>query len=158
MGCASSAQPQPPSHQQDGNNGGGGGRNVVQTVPADEIGNSVPLQEPQRWSSKRKITRQQLEAKRAEFWHTCQATNVPAVWQQIKTVCEVMAGGDLATASAICQAANIITPEGSLTRCYDQFGNLVSSNVLSFFTLFVSIYIFTSIKSNTKTTFRFNYC
>ena len=42
MGCASSAQPQPPSHQQGGNNGGGGGRNVVQTVPADEIGNSVP--------------------------------------------------------------------------------------------------------------------
>ena len=120
MGCASSAQPQPVPSQQSNNNTA---RNAVQTAPA--IGNSMPLQEPQRWSSKRKISRQQLEGKREEFWHTCQATNVPAVWQQIRTVCEVMASGDLATASAICQAANIITPEGSLTRCYDQFGNLV---------------------------------
>ena len=128
MGCASSTQPQPaPQTQQ--NNGGGNNAtpNAVQTAPAGEVGHSQPLQEPQRWSSKRKITRQQLEGKREEFWHTCQATNVPAVWQQIRTVCEVMTGGDLATANAICQAANIITPEGSLTRCYDQFGNLVRS-------------------------------
>lgn len=123
MGCASSAQPQPPPNNPNNNNNNQNAR--TQTAPAGSVGNSIPLKEPQRWSSKRKISRQQLEGKREEFWHTCQATNVPAVWQQLKTVCEVMSSGDLATASAICQAANIITPEGSLTRCYDQFGNLV---------------------------------
>jgi hypothetical protein len=129
----------PPSQQPQNNNGNGNGgaaRRPVQTAPAGSIGNSIPLQEPQRWSSKKKISRQQLEGKREEFWHTCQATNVPAVWQQLRTVCEVMASGDIGTASAICQAANIITPEGSLTRCYDQFGNLVSSGLLEYLFIF----------------------
>ena len=148
MGCASSTS-MPPSQQPQNNNGNGNGaaaRRPVQTAPAGSIGNSIPLQEPQRWSSKKKISRQQLEGKREEFWHTCQATNVPAVWQQLRTVCEVMASGDIGTASAICQAANIITPEGSLTRCYDQFGNLVS---LTYFIIllfiFLTLYYFATI-------------
>ena len=135
MGCASSAQPQPPPNNPNNNNNNQNAR--TQTAPAGSVGNSIPLKEPQRWSSKRKISRQQLEGKREEFWHTCQATNVPAVWQQLKTVCEVMSSGDLATASAICQAANIITPEGSLTRCYDQFGNLIRSSFRNLFDSFV---------------------
>jgi hypothetical protein len=135
MGCASSAVAAPgpnntgsssASGAPAGSRGGAGGSGPpprTATAPSS-IGNSIPLASPQRWTSKRKINKQMLEKKREEFWHTAQATNVPAVWQQLRTVCDVMTGGDLATANAICQAAGIITPEGSLTQCYDQFGNL----------------------------------
>ena len=126
MGCASStvATPGPADRRgaTGGNRGGSSPPPRTQTAPSS-VGNSIPLEEPRKWTSKRKITKQMLEKKREEFWHTAQATNVPAVWQQLHTVCDVMTSGDLATANAICQAAGIITPEGSLTECYDQFGN-----------------------------------
>ena len=129
MGCASSAvaapDPNNPGSSASGAAAGSRGQNPPRTATApSSIGNSVPLVEPQRWTSKRKINKQMLEKKREEFWHTAQATNVPAVWQQLRTVCDVMTGGDVATANAICQAAGIITPGGSLTQCYDQFGNM----------------------------------
>ena len=123
MGCASSTQPAPRQDRVGQAGAGAGSAPAGAGGSGGRPGHSRPLVEPQKWTSKRPITREILERKRDEFWHTCQATNQPVVWQALREVCTVMSAGDLATANAICEAANIITPHGTLNVCYDHLGN-----------------------------------
>jgi hypothetical protein len=49
-------------------------------------------------------------------------TGIPDIWNYLKMACEALIEGEVETANAIIVAANIRTPRGNLTICYDERG------------------------------------
>lgn len=64
----------------------------------------------------------QINQQRQEFWTTRVDGNA-LMWQAIRSAAEALIANDVGLASAILEASNIITPNGSLELCYDERGH-----------------------------------
>eukprot|EP00968_Pinguiococcus_pyrenoidosus_P007989 scaffold556_cov221-Pinguiococcus_pyrenoidosus.AAC.19 len=69
----------------------------------------------------RDVSRAELKRRREEFWHTRVSGN-PQAWSVLKMAAEAMLNGEVDTANAIVDAGGIITPNGTLSICYDDLG------------------------------------
>ncbi len=76
------------------------------------------------WTAKRQWTRSELARERQEFFDT-RVTGHVEIWATLKSVVELLADGDIATAQTILDAAAITVPTGDLKNgAYDEAGNL----------------------------------
>ena len=76
------------------------------------------------WASKKPWTRSQLDRERREFFDT-RVSGHAEIWATLRTVVELLADGDIATAQSIIDAAAITVPTGDLKNgAYDENGNL----------------------------------
>lgn len=72
----------------------------------------------------RKITENQLNSKRDEFWDTAPAFEGKIeIWAALKAAVEAYEQKNFQLAQAIIDSANIILPKGFLNDCYDELGN-----------------------------------
>jgi len=84
---------------------------------------NLPLR-PHVWTAKRQWTRSELARERQEFFDT-RVTGHVEIWATLKSVVELLADGDIATAQSILDAAAITVPTGDLKNgAYDEAGNL----------------------------------
>ena len=106
MGCGGSTElgPQP---QANANQNRGGRRN--------QNGNlTMPLRQPQPWSSGQPVSREGLALKRDEFW-TTRVTGREEIWGAIKLASELLINNDVDMANQILLAAEVTTPQGTLS-------------------------------------------
>lgn len=68
------------------------------------------------------ITQAEINRQREEFWNT-RTTGNANMWAAIKGAAEALLSGDLPLASAILEASNVISANGSLELCYDERGH-----------------------------------
>jgi len=73
------------------------------------------------YSHGRRITAQQLEQERNQFWESRVGGSIE-MWQALRTCAEACHQGDLQLANAILEASNLSTPSGTLEVCYDERG------------------------------------
>lgn len=72
----------------------------------------------------KKITEEQLTAKRDEFWDTAPAFDGKLeIWNALKAAVDAAENKNFQLAQAIIDSANIILPNGYLNDCYDELGN-----------------------------------
>ena len=72
----------------------------------------------------KKITENQLKAKREEFWDTAPVFEGKAeIWNALKAAVDACEAKNFQLAQAIIDSANIILPNGLLNDCYDELGN-----------------------------------
>lgn len=72
----------------------------------------------------RRITENQLNSKRDEFWDTAPAFEGKIeIWTALKAAVEAYEQKNYQLAQAIIDSANIILPKGFLNDCYDELGN-----------------------------------
>ncbi|KAK4691488.1 hypothetical protein P7C71_g5523, partial [Lecanoromycetidae sp. Uapishka_2] len=84
---------------------------------------NLPLR-PHVWTAKKQWTRSELVRERQEFFDT-RVTGHVEIWATLKSVIELLADGDVATAQSILDAAAITVPTGDLKNgAYDEAGNL----------------------------------
>lgn len=68
------------------------------------------------------ITSNQLNSRRQTFWES-QSSGRAAVWSNLRVASEAMLNEDYELANTIVQAADLRTPHGDLSLCYDMLGN-----------------------------------
>lgn len=107
MGCTAS---QDVAHENNAQNGNGSQRQ----------GRPLVLSPNYRHGSH--ITQHEIDRQRAEFWNT-RTSGIAYIWAAIKSAAEAMLSNDLALASAILEASNIMSANGTLELCYDERGN-----------------------------------
>ena len=72
------------------------------------------------WKAKKPVTREQIQARRDEFWSTAPSfAGQPQVWQAIRTAAEM---DDEASARAILDAMQLRLPHGDLRLVFDERG------------------------------------
>jgi len=69
------------------------------------------------------VSSEELATIRCEFWGT-QVEGDEIVWVSIRAACESILSADEGFANAILEAANITTPNGDLSICYDERGHM----------------------------------
>lgn len=79
---------------------------------------------PHAWTAKKQWTRSELVRERQEFFDT-RVTGHVEIWATLRSVIDLLADGDIATAQSILDAAAITVPTGDLKNgAYDEAGNL----------------------------------
>eukprot|EP00041_Stephanoeca_diplocostata_P026701 m.724376 g.724376 ORF g.724376 m.724376 type:complete len:247 (+) comp23024_c0_seq34:261-1001(+) len=87
---------------------------------AADIGDGKPLQEEARWNAAKPVTKEEIDAKRREFWSTAPAyEGRQEVWDALKAACE---STDLELARSILASAEVHLPNGSMVSCFDPLG------------------------------------
>lgn len=103
--------------------GCGASNNATSTTGPARNGNvlSRPVQKSKSYRHGSEITQRELDQQRSDFWATRSGGN-SHMWQAIRSAVEALLSNDLPLATAILEASNISTPNGTLDVCYDERG------------------------------------
>ncbi|XP_065185022.1 ubiquitin domain-containing protein 2-like [Sycon ciliatum] len=79
---------------------------------------------PPQWSPEERMTREEVESKRAEFWETSPAfEGRKEIWEALKAACDAFGNKEFELAQTIVSSAGISLPRGTLADVYDELGN-----------------------------------
>lgn len=83
---------------------------------------SQPVSLPRPYRHGAPITQGEINNMRTEFWQTRTGGN-QQMWQTIRSACDALVDQDVALTNAILEAANLMTPNGTLELVYDERGH-----------------------------------
>lgn len=84
---------------------------------------SQPVSAPTNYRHGSPITKAQLDSLRSTFWST-RVEGSMNMWLALKSASEALLEKDVMMANAVLGASNITTPNGNLSLCYDEMGDV----------------------------------